>query len=119
MTQDYAELQQAIESAGFFTTFQPTGDRIVCASHRYPEGHERQGLYGNNFWVALRGQEWYVGTYAPSIYRVTFPERLKDLCVHLLQREGGSAYGDLDEDVRRAFGLVEVSDEDFDRVVAG
>lgn len=118
MTEDYAELQHAIERAGFFTTFKPIeepGDRIVCASHQYPPGHERRGLHGNSFWVALRGKALYVASWAPHIYCVGSPQRLTELCIRLLKRDGGSAYWDFGEDVRRDFGLVEVSEEQFGR----
>lgn len=121
MTEGYAGLQHAVESAGFFTTFQPIqepGDRIVCASHQYPDGHERYGLYGNSFWVARRGKDWYIASWAPHIYRVGSPERAGELCLHLLKRKGGGAYWDFDEGVQRTFGLVEVSVEEFGRAAA-
>ena len=118
MTEDYADLQKAIEAAGFFTTFQPiekAGDRIVCASHQFPDGHERPGLCGNSFWVALRGVDWYVASWAPRIYRLQAAERVNALCLHLLSREAGGAYWDFDEHIRQAYGLVEISYEYFDR----
>jgi hypothetical protein len=122
VTEDYAHLQHAVESAGFFTTFMPieeVGDRMVCASHKYPEGHERRGLYGNSFWIAKRGADWFVAGWAPSIYRVPDTGRLAELCLRLLRRERGGAYGDFDEQVRRDFTLVPVSDEEFDRADGG
>ncbi len=122
MTDDYAELQQAIESAGFYTTFQPIdepGDRIVCASHQYPNGQERRGLHGNSFWVAKRGADWFVASSAPSIYRLPEARRVAELCLRLLRRKPGGAYGDFNEDVRRDFGLIAVSNEEFGRAAAG
>ena len=117
MIDDYIELQRTVESAGFFTTFQPIdkpGDRIVCASHEYPEGHERWGLHGNSFWVAKRGANWFIASWAPVIYRVPDARRVVVLCLRLLRREPAGAYGDFDEQVRRDFGLIAVSDEEFD-----
>ena len=122
MTEDYAKLQHAVESAGFFTTFNPieeVGDRIVCASHQYPQGHERRGLYGNSFWVAKRGADWFVAGWAPAIYRVPDSDRVAELCLRLLRREQGGAYGDFDEPVRRDFALVRISDEEFGHAAAG
>lgn len=117
MTEDYAELRNAIESAGFFTTFQPIkepGDRMVCASHRYPDGHERRGLHGNSFWIAKRGLEWFAGSWTPVIYRIPDGGRVTELCLRLLRRRDGRAYFDFDEQVRRDFALIPVSDEEFD-----
>jgi hypothetical protein len=73
VTEDYADFTHAVEGADFFTAFMPierVGDRIVCASHQYPEGHERRGLHGNSFWVAKRGFDWFVAGWGPAICRV-------------------------------------------------
>ncbi len=38
MGEDYVELKNAVEAAGYFTTFQPIlvpGDRLVCASRQF------------------------------------------------------------------------------------
>ena len=64
MTEDDAELQEAVESAGFFTTFQPIeepGDRIVCTSRRRPEGHERNGPPGGTISMIRKTVERPVG----------------------------------------------------------
>ena len=121
MIEDYANLKQAVESAGFFTTFRPmenVGDRIVCASHQYPEEHGRRGLYGNSFWVAKRGADWFVASWGPVIYRVPDSGRVAELSLCLFRREGGGAYGDFDAEVRREFALIPVSYEDFERAAA-
>jgi hypothetical protein len=121
LTEDYARLKQAVESAGFFSTFMPiekVGDRIVCASHQYPEGHQRRGLHGNSFWVEKRGTDWFVASWGPVIYRVPDSDRVAELCLRLLRREPGGAYGDFDAEVRRDFALIPVSYEDFDRTAA-
>jgi hypothetical protein len=118
VTDDYAELQHAVGSAGFFTTFmaiEEVGDRMVCASHQYPEGHARRGLYGNSFWVAKRGGDWFVAGWGPSIYRVPDNTRVAELCLRLLRRQRGGAYADFDGEVRRDFSLVPVSEEEFGR----
>ena len=118
MTDDYAELRHAVESAGFFTTFMPiveVGDRMVCASRQYAKGHEQRGLHGNSFWVAKRGGGWFVAGWGPSIYRVPDNTRIAELCLRLLGRQRGGAYADFDEEVRRDFSLVPVSDEEFGR----
>ena len=111
MSDDYATLKSAVETAGFFTTFQPIkrpGDRIVCASRQ-----RNSGLGGNSFWVAKRGEAWFIATWAPRIYRVQESARLTELCVLLLQREDEQAYFDFDEAVRAEFGLVAARDDEF------
>jgi hypothetical protein len=116
MSEEYAALQAAVEGAGFFTTFQPIrqpGDRIVCASHRYTSGAWEGHLGGNSFWAAKRGDDWFIATWIPVIYRVTEPAKLADLCVRLLSREAAGAYATFDESIRTEFGLVEVPDEEF------
>lgn len=116
MFADYADLKTTIEAAGFFTTFQPIrhpGDRMVCASHAYTSGPREGSLGGNSFWVATRGGEWFIATWSPIIYRIPDPECLVNLCVRLLSRSPGRAYGDVDESVRTEFGLVEIQYEEF------
>jgi hypothetical protein len=118
VTEDYAELQHAVQNAGFHTTFMPLDDvtdRMVCASHRFPEDHERRGLYGNSFWVAKRGATWFIAGWAPAIYRVPSSDRVAKLSLRLLRREGGGAYGDFDDSIRREFELIQISDEEFER----
>lgn len=115
MIEDYAELKQTIEAAGFHTIFsliEGSGDRMICVSHRYTSGPREGGLYGNSFWVAKRGDEWFIVTWVPTIYRIPDHERLSELCLLLLRREPTRA-GDLDEETRKNFGLVLVSDEEF------
>jgi hypothetical protein len=116
MREEYADLQAAVEGAGFYITFQPIrepGDRIVCASHAYTRGPRKGCLGGNSFWVAKRSEEWFIATWSPKIYRIANAGRLGDLCIRLLQRTPGRAYADFDEQVRREFGLVEVGDDEF------
>ncbi len=45
--------------------------------------------------------------------------RVAELCLRLLRREQAGTYGDFDEEVKRDFALVSVSDEEFDDAAAG
>jgi hypothetical protein len=114
MYEDYDDLKEAVEAAGFFTTFQPIrqpGDRIICASRSSP-----RGLSGNSFWVARRGGEWYVATWSPLIYRLPDASRLVELCLLLLRRKPTGpfgAYAEFDEGVCAQFGLVRIADDEF------
>jgi hypothetical protein len=116
MQDDYADLKEAVEAAGFFTTFMPileVGDRIVCASRSYTSGPRAGGLGGNSFWVAKRGSDWFIATWAPIIYRLQKTEVVAELCIHLLRRAPGAAYCAFDEHVRSTFDLIEIGENEF------
>ena len=117
MQAEYAGLKQAVETAGFFTTFMPirgVGDRIVCASRQYTTGPRSGSLGGKSFWVAKRGCDWFIATWAPVIYRIREVERLSELCIRLLGNDDGrGAYCRFDDCVAAEFGLVEIADEEF------
>jgi hypothetical protein len=116
MFDDYAELKAEIESAGFFTTFQPIdgpGDRIVCASRQYTSGPREGGLGGNSFWIAVRDGQWYVGAWGPAIYRLPKSNRLTVLCLELLRGNENRAYFDFEESVQKEFELIPIPDEEF------
>lgn len=111
MKSDYAELKRDVESAGYFTAFQPIkyeGDRIILASHQHSAG-----LGGNSFWVAVRRGSWYVATWLPVIYRLRDSSRLRDLVVKLLSREPARAHGQIEEAIASEFDLEEIADCDF------
>jgi hypothetical protein len=121
MTENYGALKAALEAAGFHTTFMPIttpGDRMVCASRRHTSGTRSGCLGGTSFWVAKRGDEWFVATWFGLPYRVMDEERLVALCLELLNRENGKALSeaDLDEGLRNRFALVPISPEEFDRL---
>jgi hypothetical protein len=114
--EEYAELKAAVERAGFFTTFQPIrelDDRIVCASHEYTGGPRQGNLGGNSFWVAKRGESWFIATWGPRYYRVMDPARLVELCIRLLSRDPGRAYAAFNEAIQLEFTLVEIDENEF------
>ncbi len=108
---DYGALKQAVEAKGFFTTPQPIkqpGDRLVVASERFA-----QGLRGVSFLIARRDTGWYVAAWLPRIYRIPEDCLVDAVAVEVLQSGGGTPY-DFSESVKSKYGLVEVSDADFD-----
>jgi hypothetical protein len=114
--EDYAELQAAVERAGFFTSFQPIrepDDRIVCASHEHTSGARKGNLSANSFWVAKRSGNWFVATWGPRYYRVAEPARLVELCIRLLSREPRQAYAAFNEATQGEFGLIEIDETEF------
>jgi hypothetical protein len=117
MIEDYSALKQTIEAAGFHTTFMPIdkpGDRMVCVSHRYSSGERAGGLGGISFWVAKRGDDWFIATWSGVVYRVPDEQRHAALCLELLGRQdrGALCDSDLDQNIRDRFALTEA--EDFD-----
>jgi hypothetical protein len=113
MREEYAELQVKVERAGFFTTFREPDDRIVLASHCYTSGPRQGNFGGNSFWVAKRGENWFIATWGPRFYRVMEPARLVDLCIRLLSRDPGSAYAAFAKAIQSEFGLVEIDENEF------
>jgi hypothetical protein len=110
--EDYTELKNAVEEAGFFTTFQFTDDEgvwIVLVS-RYTEGR----LHGNSFRVSLKAGRWYLVTWSPIFYRVPPSEDLTALCLECL-RASRSPIGRVPPEIARRYQLVEVSEEDYGR----
>ena|SRR5436853_4190485 len=101
----YQLLAKAVSDAGFFTT----GDfesKVICASKIRPEG----GYTGNSFWIAHRGNDWFLGTWGVHIYHIPEPERVPELCVAWLRRHPDGTASDIDSHIREQFNLVEVDD---------
>jgi hypothetical protein len=109
---EYDQLKRAVEASGFFTTYQPIrtpGDRIVLASEQF-----ENGLTGVSCWVAKRGSAWYIATWAPHIYQVPAEIPIESIAIEVLRTGRGTPW-DLPVPIKSKFGLVEISDEDFDR----
>lgn len=116
MIEDYSEVKNAIEAAGFFTTFAPIaelGDRMVCASRRYETGERAGSLGGNSFWIAKRGNDWFIATWSGLAYRAPSQQQLVALCLEMLSRETSRAFwdSDIDKDTRARFELSPADQE--------
>ena len=112
-TDIYDELVAAVTAAGFFTTgFEDRGSwhRTCVASKQCPGG-----VTGNSFWVSRLPSGWYLGTWGPHLYRLPDESRLAELCVSWLSRVPSGTRPDFDERLKKAFGLVLVPEEVFDR----
>lgn len=109
---DYGALKRAVEAKGFFSTAQPIkrpGDRLVVASQRF-----ERGLTGVSFWIARRESGWFVATWTPHIYRIPDAAKVEAAVLEALHTGRGTPY-DFTDSVKSAYGLVEVSDAEFDR----
>jgi hypothetical protein len=110
--EDYTEIKEAIETAGFFTTFYPNGDEggwIVLVS-RCREGQ----LHGNSFRVALKAGRWFLVTWSPVFYVLPPSADLIALCLDCL-RASDSPIPTVPPEIASRYQLLEVSEEDYDR----
>jgi hypothetical protein len=110
----YDDLASAVTAAGFFTTgFEDHGTwhRTCIGSKRLPNGD----ITGNSFWVSRLPNGWCLGTWGPHLYRLPDESRIAELCIGWLSRVPNGTRPDFDEVVKREFGLVPVTNEEFDR----
>jgi hypothetical protein len=110
--EDYTEIKEAVEKAGFFTTLHPNGDDgvwIVLVSHR-TEGR----LHGNSFRVSLKGGRWYLITWSPVFYLVPPGADLNTLCLDCL-RACRTPIPAMPPEIISRYRLVEVSEGEYHR----
>lgn len=111
VAKEYEALKDAVEAAGFFTTFQPIhrpGDRIVCAS----EGGT-WSVGGCSFWCAVRQGRWFIVTWAPRIYEIPNAEDVVRVAIDVLTNNDRRCY-DINDEIKARFALKEVAAEKFD-----
>lgn len=101
-------LKRAIDSAGYFAEFHKAPDILYPASITFENGYT-----GVSFWIVLRESHWFIATYSPRIYHIPDPNRAADLAVAVLGGGGGTPY-DFKPEIKAAFQLREISEEDFD-----
>ena len=112
----YQPLDRELRRIGFFTNgveVMGDWDRTTVCSKQLPGG---VGYTGNSFWVTLLSDGWYVGTWGCLIYRISDASRVASFCVQWLSRHPDEILTDFDDDVKREFGLVPVTHEEFDAV---
>lgn len=110
--EDYTEIKEAVEKAGFFTTFHPNADEgvwIVLVS-RCTEGR----LHGNSFRLSLKAGHWYLVTWSPVFYLVPPGADLIALCLDCLHASR-SPIPEVPPDIASRYQLLDVSEEDYDR----
>jgi hypothetical protein len=109
--EDYTEIKQAIEEAGFFTTLHPNGDDgvwIVLVS-QCTDGR----LHGNSFRVSFKGGRWYLVTWLPAFYLVPPGVDLTVLCLDCL-RASPTPIARVPPDIATRYQLVEVPEKEYD-----
>ena len=81
--EDFPVLIEAIEAAGYFTSFRPDveGGQLACVSNLTADGR----LHGNSFLVYRRQGKWFLTTWGESIgYFVPPEQNIIDICVECL-----------------------------------
>jgi hypothetical protein len=108
--EDYIPIKEAVEHAGFFTTFRPDegGEWIVLASRR-TDGR----LHGNSIRVSVRGGKCFLSTWVPIFYRLAVEQELPAVCLDCL-RSTRSILGAIPPEIVARYQLVEVSEAEYD-----
>lgn len=113
--EDYAEIKDAVEKAGFFTSFQPYGEdedvrwMIVLVSHR-TEGR----LHGNSFRCSLEQGQWHLITWSPVDYLIPAGADLTSLCLECL-RASKTPIPVVPADIASRYGLQELPQDESDQ----
>lgn len=113
-TERYDELLAELGAAGLHAHGVEVHDswhRVCVASQRLPNG----GLTGNSFWLSCLSTGWHLGTWGGSIYRLPDANQIVALCIRWLSRNPAKTLPDFDEHLRHEFGLLAISDEEFER----
>jgi hypothetical protein len=106
--EDYAEIKDAVEKAGFFASFQPyDADEefrwLIVLVSRCTEGR----LHGNSFRLSLEQGQWHLITWSPVEYTVPAIADLTALCLECL-RASGTPIPVVPPDIASRYGLQEL-----------
>lgn len=107
---DYDVDRRAVEAAGYFTSpelLDGNVDRVVCASKR-----DEFGYTGVSFWIAKRGDAWYVGSWGGSIYRIPPDLKAGLLAIDILATHQGTPR-DFNLELKLKHSLREVSGKEL------
>jgi hypothetical protein len=110
----YETLARAIQSAGFYTNgLEDRGSwqRTTVCSKRTSNGR----LTGNSFWVTQLASGWHFGVWNGTIYKLADGSRIDELCIEWLGREPDKTLDDFNDLTKQKFGLVPVSEREFDQ----
>jgi hypothetical protein len=106
------DIGNAVKAAGYYALEMRLGKgrrRLVCASRR-----DRQGPGGVSFSVERRGERWFLAAWAPLHYLIPPHQNVAAVCLEVL-RDGGRALAELPPDIVRRYGLIALTEEEFER----
>jgi hypothetical protein len=106
---DYDSLKKAVEAAGFFGDYHPKRDLFCVASEKF-----ENGLTGVSFWIARRKDLWFLSTWGVRFYRLPENASIEAAVVEALRIHRGTPY-EFKPELRSKYGLLEVTEEEFDR----
>jgi hypothetical protein len=114
----YRIVDQKVRDSGFFTSMQPLcddgGERLVCASN----GGDG-GIGGVSYWISRQQGRWFIASWAPHYYAVPATADIADVVVASIRAataHPNREYFDIDGEVKRSFGLLEITYEEFDAI---
>jgi hypothetical protein len=105
----YDNVTKALANEGFFTHHREDTDTLVCSSAEWPNVPQQ----AHSFWVARRHDGWYLGTWAPHVYRFRDASKVPTFCVTWLREHPKQAQWDVDESIRTEFQLSEIDPDDL------
>ena len=105
----YDDITKALAAEGFFTYYREDSDTLICSSGEWPNVPQQ----AHSFWVARRRDGWFLGTWAPHVYRFEEPSLIPALCLAWLRQHPRRAQWEIDERIGREFRLSEVGADDL------
>jgi len=112
--QPYEEISRALSDNGFASTLlldEGGGrPRLACGKEL-----TSAGLLGGRFWLALRRNRWFLGTWAPHIYELSDPDQVIPISLALLSVRTSFFYKIPDELLDK-FDIQEITEHGFDEV---
>jgi hypothetical protein len=105
----YDDIKQALEKAGFSAYRREENGTLICSATHWPSVPQS----ANSFWIAERGNDWFIATWSPHIYRVGDSARVSELCVAVLNGCPKPAQYDFDDQIKKRFNLVEIDPDEF------
>jgi hypothetical protein len=114
----YPAIAAAIAQRGYFTNGIESMDgwqRTTICSKQLVAG---SALGGNSFWTTILPSGCYLGMWSPRPYRLPEADRLPDLCAEWFALHHDDCPPDFDRSLKERFGLVTVSDAEFDELAS-
>jgi hypothetical protein len=116
VTEWYGSLNAAVREVGCFTNGLENRGRWIRTTVCSSCGPGRV-LGGISFWATRLADEWYLGTWGCRIYRVRDLPSVVGICTDWMPRASSRSMHDFDEESKNAFGLVSVTEDEFEKAV--
>jgi hypothetical protein len=107
MNEAFKPIVEGLRSRAVRTYFQGE-DQLVISRQR----GSVSPFSGNSFWLSNQDEIWYLGTWAPNVYRVAPEADLLSLCEEFVN-VGSSAQAEVPARIVEHFQLTRLSDEEY------